>query len=561
MILFFKKIIFTFIVVFFAIKLAAQSVSSLTVNPTSPTTSTNVSVNIAYDVWSGCWSMAGTSTFWSGNTVNIYLNYNYDGSLPCIQIFQTLNTTVNLGTLSSGTYTVIVWDLDQGFGQLASTSFSVTGTSCPAPSLSQIFASNITSNSATLNGPTGFNATDYQYRTMGSASWIDLNSTTSNFTTISNLLPNTTYEFRISVRCSNNIWSNWSPAKSFVTIAANCPAPSLSQIFASNITSNSATLNGPTGFNATDYQYRVSGSSTWIDVNGTSTNSTSIFNLSPSTIYEFRIAVLCNGNVWSNWSSVKSFITSIPSILNGDDPCTAIETYSENSCIYSDYTTAGASITINPSFQGINCSFNNTNDIWIKVTMPSTGKISVSTLSGSLSDIVVAAYSGTDCSNIAYFGCIDDDSQGNLMPNFTVTSNSQYVWLRIWGFSTNGSFSLCVQTSYQFINQNNDILNDEGVDDRVQKVTKTNTPSDITLSVYPNPSADFAEVVATDLKSKEVDMVLINQEGILVNHFMGLRVENGTMNLKIDISNLPTGIYTLKLSDNDRNITQRIVKI
>jgi chitodextrinase len=633
--------------------MSAQGINSISISPSAPTTATAVTANIDYYLSNGCWSFVGSSYSWSGSTVNVYLNFNYSGSPNCPYIFITANHAVGLGTLAAGTYTVKVWDLDQGNGLLGTKVFTVSNAGCPPPALSQIFTSSVSTNSAVLNGPWGYSLTDYQYRLLGSATWVNVNSTSTNYTTITSLSPNTSYEFRIAVRCSNGIWSAWSSAKTFVTQSNSCPTPlsslftasnintnsitlvapsgysgldlqfrqlgnsswidvsstssntitvsglaagttyefrfsvrcsngiwcnwtgirtfatasgntctnpPLNQVYAANITSNSAIIYGPTGYLGLDIQYRAAGSLSWIDVSSTSGISIFLGNLSPNTHYEYRFSVRCASG-WSNWSGTQSFITSIPSISNGDDPCSAFNVSSSNSCIYQTYSTSGASVTTNPPITGVLCDYGGTNDIWIRIVMPSTGKITVNTLAGTVNDIVVAAYSGTNCSNLTYFGCIDDDSQGNLMPNFTVTSSSPYVWLRIWGYSSNGSFSLCVQTNYNLTDGNADIT-EYDVQERTSYSTKKDGQNDLIINVSPNPAVNEINLNISGLKGEKATLILFDQQGKQQNSIIEATIENGKINnYPIDLSNLSSGLYFLRVISEDKQIVHKFMKL
>jgi chitodextrinase len=644
----FSKMIVVFLL-FTHVTINAQGVNSISVNPTNPNTSSNVTINVEYYLANGCWSMAGASYGWSGNTINIYLNFNYSGSQFCPLVYTTANQIISVGTLVSGTYTVRVWDLDQGSGLLGSTSFFVSSTGCPAPSLNQIFASNATNNSIVLNGPAGFQMTDYQYRLLGSTVWLNVNSTTSNFTTISNLQANTNYEFRISVRCSNGVWSNWSASKTFTTLSNTCPTPPASQLSASSIGTNSITVNAPGGYTGFDIQYRQLGNTTWLDVTGTtgsvltitglfsnttyeirfsvrcnngvwsawsgirtfttqsntncsnpplssvyaanitsnsaiiygpnsyfgldiqyrplgtaqwidlssSTNMViNIMGLAPSTVYEYRFSVRCSNGVWSLWSASQTFITSTPSINNGDEACSAFTLTANNTCEFSFFNTQNASISNTPPIPGVvNCPYNSTFDIWIRVTMPSTGKVTIYTQAGSLSDIVVAAYSGT-CSNLTYFGCIDDDSQGNTMPNFTITSSSQYVWLRVWGYSSNGSFSLCAQTNFGLTDDISSDLSDTPVNLERQAST-----SESSINLYPNPTTGLINMDVEGLDEEIVLVSVYDMKGTLQQESHEVKIAAGKANYDIDLSALPNGMYLVKMTGSKTNKIHKITKI
>ncbi|TXB61977.1 GEVED domain-containing protein [Phaeodactylibacter luteus] len=91
-------------------------------------------------------------------------------------------------------------------------------------------------------------------------------------------------------------------------LGESCSPPTLSQIFASNITSSSARLNCTTpNVDFYDWAYRPVGG-TWVNIDGTPTNSATISNLAPGQTYEYVVAVRC-GSTWSEWSQSETFTT------------------------------------------------------------------------------------------------------------------------------------------------------------------------------------------------------------------------------------------------------------
>lgn len=244
--------------------------------------------------------------------------YRISGAATWTTPANTATGTINLSSLAAATlyeYQAAVQCQGVWTDWSATQNFTTLG-GCNAPLLSQLTVSNLSSSSARLNcSLSGVNAYDWRYRLTGAASWIDLNSTTTNFTDLATLLASTAYEFQVSVQCGS-IWSSWSSTQSFVTNAPPCPAPELSQLVASSITINSARLNCTlTGVTNYDWRYRVVGASSWIDLASSPQNFFDLFSLSPSTTYEFQSSVQCGGISWSVWSASKTFTT-----LNA--PCT-----------------------------------------------------------------------------------------------------------------------------------------------------------------------------------------------------------------------------------------------
>ncbi len=190
----------------------------------------------------------------------------------------------------------------------AAKSFTTDGI-CQAPTLSQIFATNVTSSAARLNSSvSGVNAYDWRYRIQGSGTWTDLPTTTVNFTDISGLEGLTAYEFQVAVLCGQ-VWSSWSVSQIFTTPSIPCPVPDVSQLLVTNITTTTAILNcSLSGVNNYDWRYRVLGTTAWTDLPSTSVNAFALTGLTASTQYEFQVAVQC-GAIWTAWSESKLFMT------------------------------------------------------------------------------------------------------------------------------------------------------------------------------------------------------------------------------------------------------------
>lgn len=196
----------------------------------------------------------------------------------------------------------------------ASKTFTTLAGACNAPSSAQLSTSAVTASSATLNcSATGVVSYDWRYRLVGSSTWIDLTNTSTSSTSLSSLVASSNYEFQVAVQCTaGGAWSAWSVSKTFTTPALVCSTPTTTQIAATSITSNSATLScSLAGRVSYDWRYRLAGTSLWTDLSNTSAASVNISGLSASTNYQFQVSVQCTaGGTWTAWSASKSFSTT-----------------------------------------------------------------------------------------------------------------------------------------------------------------------------------------------------------------------------------------------------------
>jgi hypothetical protein len=199
-----------------------------------------------------------------------------------------------------------------------------------APIVQTFPATNITEISATLNGTVNPNGSNtlwrFYYKKSLSSSW---NTTSDEFLmssyittpvskTITTLLPGTAYQFYIS---ANNSYGSSTPGtlQSFTT-AGDPPPPIVVTFDATNITTNSATLNGTVNTNGSNtlwrFYYKKSSASSWNTTSdeflsasyNTTSVSKSITGLEPETTYQFYCFAYNSYN--STPGTILSFTTN-----------------------------------------------------------------------------------------------------------------------------------------------------------------------------------------------------------------------------------------------------------
>ncbi len=199
-------------------------------------------------------------------------------------------------------------------------------TACSAATSTQLSATNITNNSATLTcNVSGRNRYNMRYRVFGTTTWTTGAQGSSNSRFVSGLLAGTTYEFQFIFFCSSGIQSVWSPSAFFTTSggvvnpAATCDTALVVELSATNIAQTSATLNcSRTGMSGYDWRYRQVGLATWIDLANTATGTTNLSALTAGTNYEFQVLVQCSNGVWSAWSASRRFSTTAAPVATCD---------------------------------------------------------------------------------------------------------------------------------------------------------------------------------------------------------------------------------------------------
>jgi len=196
--------------------------------------------------------------------------------------------------------------------------FTTQSATCSAPATSQLNATNITTTSARLESNLTGEQHNFRYRVLGTSTWINTPTTEYCYlgpwegvqcVQINNLQPGTTYEYQGSRQCSNGAWSGWSSSKTFTTQSATCTAPTTSEFSASNLTANSAQLNTTAAGNAFQFAYKLSTINDWSYTDSQNTSSKTITGLVAGASYHYAVRRRCTNNVWSPWSSNKTFTT------------------------------------------------------------------------------------------------------------------------------------------------------------------------------------------------------------------------------------------------------------
>lgn len=114
------------------------------------------------------------------------------------------------------------------------------------------------------------------------------------------------------------------------------------------------------------------------------------------------------------------------------------------SCSFTSGTTAGATAQTNAANGGTPSCGTMGPDVWYQFTAPASGSVLIQTQTGSITDGVMALYSGT-CGSFTQITCSDDVN--GLMPEISsasLTPGATYL-IRFWEYGGGtGTFGLCV---------------------------------------------------------------------------------------------------------------------
>jgi trimeric autotransporter adhesin len=239
-------------------------------------------------------------------------------------------TVTNLSFLANGllSNTNFEWKVKSICSATSSSVFSAVKTfktlvapACAIPA--GLTTTNITANSAKLNWSTVSGATAYivNYRKVGTSTWLTGTTQTISFTT-NTLTPNTNYEWKVKTVCSGTTTSDFSPVKTFTTLAApTCAIPA--GLTTTNITGTSAKFNWTAVTGAQSYivSWHIVSNSTWSTATVTTATHTAN-GLSAGASYEWKVKTVCSTTSTSNFSPIQSFVTTaaptcaIPTGLN-----------------------------------------------------------------------------------------------------------------------------------------------------------------------------------------------------------------------------------------------------
>lgn len=449
--------------------------------------------------------------------------------------------------------------------------FTTTGAgSCSTPV--GVTTSNITQTTATWSWSPVSGAVSYsvQWRYPGGA-WYALpggpwSNTSLN---IAGLQPNTAYEWRVRANCPNGLYSPWSVISAFTTLGNSCGTPS--GTFTNNITETSATFNWNSVSGAVNYtvQTRLL-NGTWYDAPGGPVTATSltlnIFNA--YTTYQWRVRANCGNGQTSSWTYPLTFTTLGASAAN--DHCSDAVVITVNSTCMN---TAGSNVGATPSTPAPvgGCPFAGYKDVWFRFAMPNVNNptVTIRTTAGSLTNAVMEVYVGTDCSNLSYLTCEDDNLNGNgsAMPVINLIGYpNAMIWVRVWGYGgVTGTFSVCVldyqSSNFTGADENIESSFGEELGDLQPEAVHFTTDYAVvpTAHVSPNPTSDILNVTLGQTEKCVVSgLVMTDLSGKVV-----LRKEykaSGTTEFRdeLDVSAFTPGIYILQLVTTSGIITEKV---
>ncbi len=344
--------------------------------------------------------------------------------------------------------------------------------------------------------------------------------------TVTGLTPGASMWF--TIRAKNNITGAVSEravaTNKTVSSAAcnnNCPDPS--GLSTTNISSNSSKINWTAAPTASGYNadYKAASSSTWINAaTGTTSLTVTLSGLNPSTLYDWRVQSNCSGGS-SNYKTAQFTTTSL-------NPCPGPYDVSTNG-----NRSGAATIPLNTDVKGL-INPSNDNDYYKFIittggtitmtltTLPSNYQLALQNSSGSV--LQSSTNSGTTNETI----------------NRTVSAGTYYARVYPSG-SSNWNASSCYML-------------------RVQTGTASKMEDDVAVSydknvsLYPNPANQSLNVYIEDLQTR-AEIRIYDASGKVV-----LQKMTSSMNTGLDISEIPTGVYLIRVNHDNKVSSIKFVK-
>ena len=377
----------------------------------------------------------------------------------------------------------------------------------------------------------------------------ELGCVSTNFSTpttpdldLANLLPSTTYYVAVSNA------SSFQPVLGPFTICAtpvpNCPEPSaFTTGTLTNTTAQISWSNGGGGTGSTyTVTYGLAGFTPPVGgtvLTGITTTSTTLTALQPNTAYEVYIQQICGGfNGSSTVGGPFGFATPL-TVPTNDDPCGAIAL--GNGTVVSS-TNVGSTTSLQNGINLPACSpANAPKDVWFSFTAAQTA--SALTLTGTAAGMV-RVFTAPDCANGPFVqlvgGCASSGANNTGVAGLALTSLTagQRYYVAVSGYGSSnatGTFTLSA-TNVLLANR-----------------TQADTEA---LLVYPNPSNTGHLTLRLASASGVRQAVLFNSLGQIV---LRETLTGATTEHSFSTRALPTGLYTLRVSQGQQTFTRKVV--
>ncbi|WP_242086630.1 T9SS type A sorting domain-containing protein [Aestuariivivens sediminis] len=227
-----------------------------------------------------------------------------------------------------------------------------------------------------------------------------------------------------------------------------------------------------------------------------------------------------------------------PLITDNDECSTANDLLPTNDCTpvlttnFQSTNSPDADPSCTPYYEGL--------DVWYQITLDDNDDYNVSIeTSGdpgsSVYDTGIAVYSGS-CGSLTEIAC-DDDGGTDLFSKVDVPNRrNEVLYVRVFmvGLAQSGNFNICA-TAMSTLG-----------------TTEIETQD---FKLFPNPSRDIVHLKFNSLSGSKFTINIFNLQGKLVKEFTPTLNQQ---NVALDISQLNTGMYFVKLNNGTNEVTKKL---
>ena len=239
-----------------------------------------------------------------------------------------------------------------------------------------------------------------------------------------------------------------------------------------------------------------------------------------------------NGNFWNGTTHNSGVltVTALPAPAN-DDCSGAIALIAGG--IFADHAVLGTNVSATNSIPADpSCASYLGSDVWYSIAVPASGTLTLETGSGSVTDTGLAVYQG-DCSTLVEYDC-DDDAGVNAYSKVVLSALTpgEVLYVRVWAYDNNESGTFQVS----------------GYDGSLA----TTSFDSANFTYYPNPVKNMLNLSYTQ-----------NISSVGVYNLLGQEVVSKVVNAnqsQIDMSDLPTGAYLVKVTSDNQVKTIKVMK-
>ncbi len=393
--------------------------------------------------------------------------------------------------------------------------YNLINPSTPCTIPSSLATNTITSTSAKLDWPAVAGVASYtlEYKTNTNSTYTQVGPIFFNTYTLSSLLASTTYNWRVRSNCTSNSSAFTTPVN-FTTLSACNATTTLNESYIGTVTAN---LNWSAVSGATGYilEWKPASATTWTSVN-TSNNYTSLFNLTASTSYNWRITTVCAG---------------------GNSTASVTQTFSTNASCFDAYENNNVytAPTIYPSLNGgyVYAKICSSGDVdFYKITTTSTSNINF-TLTNIPKNYNIETYTST--------GAFLKGGYATGTTNESVVLNNKtagtYLF-KVYGATTadndaNLDYRLLVTTSAPTVAR-----------------FAEQTEAEQILLISPNPASNTTTLAFESLQTEKINIVVRDVFGNVQLQQTNM-VNIGKQQVQLNLQPLKHGIYSVQIINSN----------